>query len=484
MDKLRSLINEGNLEGAVAVAEGHPRAGVLVTLLSIATENIGMADLSLMNYIMRGFFDDISDVISKIISAPKSQTCLQVLRYFREPMLDSSRRIEPFPFEQNLNEPLERIANIVGMMYFKGMEIWELLSQGLDPASSDAEFLKIIRSAAAILSENNEDESIIWCFALLWKRSILGINDSLPNVDPVGQFPLKRLANYCQSSQYFYVESDIIDMSSIDIDVGGSTTIYTTDTRISSICGHKESVKTHLVGSAIKTSKYTYKSICDQKIFPRFADLGTLQVFGATVVYCWLENTDGEVRRYVLRPFPNRAAARNASAADSLLEKYKFGGVPWCRSSVVIGMNGFIDSGVDGVIKVKEGRTYYTLSLALPYFLPVSVGLRQWFFTPAANRIILLSLLKYIFGIADRTLNSIGVYIDSRTKRLEICSFDHAPSLTEPVGPVYGKLGKRVENYLQDPKKFIKERKWLSELTVDADYFVRLSEVLTIIKAL
>jgi hypothetical protein len=524
---LQKFIRCGNIDSAIEISQKISDEKLFANLLTILFEDIGLANVPLIKEFV--CCDPPTDIVKKMAISPKSKLCSYMSYNFKLSMLDISHKVEPFPSEQykmldfsNSNYSFEYALRVAGMMYFKGMDeyFWNLIMRDLTD-NAEIEFLYGIRNMFVKFSHK---EPISWCFVLLWKYAVHLESENCNDLKWVPMhpsfnfsekvktsenswacfakdfknsnkepYPLWRSGIYCKNSEYFYVKSEenddvdkICDMLQMNLD----KTIYTTDIRVSSICGNHEVVKEHKIKDSVRAAKYTYESLLEtysKKIFPHFTELGTLQLSIAknvpdmpkVVIYCWLKNSNGKRQRYVLKPFTSRAIANGVSSTDKLMNKYKFGRVPWCKPSVIIGLTGFvIYSPVDNCIRIKEGRTYYTISEALPYFLPVPVGLEKWSSSPVVDKIILVGLLKYIFGISDRTIHNVGVYVNSRTKTLEICSFDHSPPLTELDGPIFGK---NVEKYLQNPKKFTKERAWLKTLTVEAEYFVRLSEVLTAI---
>jgi hypothetical protein len=292
--------------------------------------------------------------------------------------------------------------------------------------------------------------------------------------------PLSRSSTYCQSSGYFYVYSEVA--SNVDVVANlaqGANLIH---------------VQEHEPGDLIQECKFSYEEFLartspvlkpgQRKKFPRLQDLGTLQIPMTNltrgtknqdfVVYFWIEE-----ERYVLKSHASRAAAKKIADADAMMFKYlelanqKLGTHMTCPQSQVICLEDCFSS----PNKVKTERTYYTFSKALPYFLPATVGLEKWSASPARDQIILINLLKYIFGISDRTARNTGIWVDKH--ELHVCSFDHSGLLDEPDGPIIGKMGKSLEKYLQDEKNFIPEKEWFQNLEVDSDFYTRLAEVRT-----
>jgi hypothetical protein len=184
-----------------------------------------------------------------------------------------------------------------------------------------------------------------------------------------------------------------------------------------------------------------------------------------------------------LRSFSTRLIAQGASRSDGLMHSHG----NWCAPSRVICFSDYISNFVydnSGSCKISCERTYYTIAPAPTYFIPATVGLSKWSASPIADKIIIVTLMKYIFGISNRTAHNIGVYVSSGV--LQVYSFDHSPPLTEVDGPIYGieqsdriERIDKIEAYLLNPKKFIRGREFFKQLKVDEAYTTRLSEVFT-----
>lgn len=299
------------------------------------------------------------------------------------------------------------------------------------------------------------------------------------NMEPV---KMQRSETCCRSSNYFYAK------------ISDATCNIKTD---------KYQLKQLDLGDDTIPAKYTIDEILEfstlkSKKNLHIADLGTIQIpyinkIGKRpyVLYCWLSlkpvnSETTSLVRYVLKPYSSKASALEASESDAMMHKYSYdvacSNNSWCFPSKVICINEIIEQSPDVDLYKSNGRiidkkSYYTISPALPYFLPVTVGLTEWKKTPIMKTVILINILKYIFGIPDRTARNCGIYIvqTKNGRELRVCSFDHGPIMGEPKGPIHGKLGNIELKNLTD------EKEWLFEISQDFEkkYYTRICEVIT-----
>lgn len=527
LSALQKFIRRGYGKHAAVVAKNIPDSHRQSRLYTILFEDIGLANVPLLQQLLKPAVD-ISKQVVKMAISTKSRLCSYLSYDFREIFVNLEQH-EPFPEKQacfaNLDDSnIMTALHVAAALYWKGMDtiFWDLI-QG-DLHDDDREFADNLRSVMDKINERAHP--MVWIFTVLWKyglqngvtwpsqtlsdRSIefslksrkdyppwvhdkhtasgkaqgsdieqffnegIQVNQLQPlplpqnfaeehwqnyaqsykqnNMEPI---KLIRSNTYCASSDYFYVvsQNNPSDPKQIQIIEPGDEVIF----------GHFTLAD---LGTKTKIS---------------LKDLGVLQIpmvntIGRRpyVVYCWLRAAQGALQRYVLKPYNSKQSAVAAAQSDIEMAKNIFQ-YSWCYDSKVICLGEEIKKTPTG-FRVEDGRTYYTISPALPYFIPTTVALQAWKDnTQVAQQVILINLMKYIYGIPDRTARNTGVYfLDLPTGRaVRVCSFDHGPILSELKGPMFGKLGNIEAAALNS------EREWLAKLKVDKKYQTRYAEVMT-----
>jgi hypothetical protein len=527
LSALQKFIRRGYGLHAARVAKILPEALALSRLNIIAFEDIGIANVPLLKSILPITAIKTATVV-KMATSYKSRLCSYLSYQMREVFVNM---FEPFPEQQEIfaylnKDNLHGAIRTAGAMYWKGMDVsfWDLIRGDLP--DSEKAFADVLQQMAADI--NDRAAPMVWIFAVLWK---LGIQNEVPwssqyTTDISSELTLKSRKDYPawvfdkhtsqgkaagQSFEQFWKEGikvnslqtiplvfglqeDVESLAALNYKLQNKEPIKLS--RSKTFCASSDYfyvelasnptdpkvVRYHEIGEPTIPAQYSFKDL-GSKNKVSLKDLGTLQIpmtntIGRRpfVIYCWLTSSDSDKtpQRYVLKPYNTKQNAILAAQSDIEMAKniYQY---PWCYESRVICLSEEIKKGATAQdLKIEDGRTYYTISAALPYFLPTTVALQDWkSHTDIASQVILINIMKYIYGIADRTARNTGIYITA-DRQVRVCSFDHGPILAEQKGPLFGKLGTKL-----DTSSLTKERAWLGTIKVDKKYYTRLSEVLT-----
>lgn len=231
--------------------------------------------------------------------------------------------------------------------------------------------------------------------------------------------------------------------------------------------------------SEITNAKYAINEILEfstakAKHNLHLTDFGTIQIpnFNINnekhVLYVWLlDKNDNLVKRYVLKPHQTKLKATNINKSDIILNQYKFQ-YNWCESSHIICISEYIS----GPLKVISKKMYYTIYLAIPYFIKISdISILN---KNLRNSLYLIDVMKFIFGIPSKYSDN-GFYIVKNLNKLElrVCSFNNGQLMTN-----LGSFKNDLQIKLQSLKD---ERDWLLKLSesIDKIYYIRLCELLS-----
>lgn len=144
-------------------------------LLIILFEDIGLANVPLINNILPKLLaddaDNFDDIIKKMSNSYKSKICYYLLDEFNLSMIDDNN--EPFPHKQyEISEfdstNLINIIKTIGLMYYKGMDsqFWDLILFN----TINIEFISNLKHISEDIGICNIRKApIIWIFALLYK---------------------------------------------------------------------------------------------------------------------------------------------------------------------------------------------------------------------------------------------------------------------------------------------------------------------------
>lgn len=446
-------------------------------------------------------------------------------------------KYEPTPIKQyemidfyNDNFNINEAIKIAGAMFNKGMDsqFWGLINDEIDK-KSDIIFINDLEK----ISQNMNDHGgrgtpMVWIFALIWKYLLVigydfpkNFDNTIEKGDIIGKFPnwvydshTSVGAKMGRDVDHFFEEGikvnklqelNIKNISEEDLknEIWKRKKLNTEKFKIqrsNSCCKSSNylyitnlndaySIGQIGLGENLYLPKYTVDELIDindkSKINIHLSDLGTIQLpyvnkVGSRpyVLYCWLaNNTDKQLRRYVLKLYSSLQTATKASESDSLLNNtiYEY---QYCHKSNVICINELITQAptVENLHgNVVGKKTYYTISLALPYFMPVTVGLLAWKKTIVAKHVIIINILKYIYDISDRTARNCGIYLVSSGDqiKLRVCSFDHSPG-TDKKEAIH-KLGNI------DPGLLLEQKEWLTGLSekIDKKYYIKITEIIS-----
>lgn len=537
LSALQKFIRRGYATQAVEVASKLPVGMLNLRLLIILFEDIGMANVPLVlsgiellqtSFITGDNREPERNILIKMMACSyKSRLCSYLSYPFRNVFKEGM--LEPWPEQQNLmadvEDPLHAIE-IAGAMFFKGMDaiFWQCMRAGVDDQNIFYDF----ETAASIMrGGNGRAIAMVWILAILVKYKLLNhyatpwpvqSAPELTNLDSTG-YPDwvydKHTAHGAQSGrgiEHFFAEgivvnhlqplghilpvnldelvwqqktlSRLLDPHNTEFKIYRSATFCQSSEYFhvtSATCGDIHRIVWYEIGDVVDEATITYDELAKRgtnKKIP-LSDLGVLQIpmlntIGRRpyIIYCWLR-TEGETTpvRYILKPYSSKQLALRASESDTMMHSL----LPnVCHKSIIVALDGEIKKGQQPFI--ADGKVYYTMARALPYFLPITVGLVNWQETAVAEQVVLINLMKYIFGIPDRTARNCGIWFNKQGQP-QICSFDHGPIMTETKGPVYGKLGTRAINSLTAQTK-----NWLQKIDstkMDRKYYVRLASVIS-----
>lgn len=438
------------------------------SLYKIAFETIGLANIDLIKEIIIGHLSN-EQITEKIHSSHKSDLCFKLSNIFQN-VFAYSETHEPTPNRQydmtnfkNKSFDLIEAIKIASVMFIKGMHdrFWELMNEDL--IGSDYKFITGIEK----ISEHSN--ATMWVFVLLWKY--LYSNDRISEKNNIEElFKMGVETNHLnlkvenKSSDYFYVHKSEHNLNLYKL--------IPDDINISRIDKDNYKISRLELGEDMISSKYTIEEIlrfntAKTKNLLHLSDLGTLQIPDinsgkrASALYCWFSSqSDPQPKRYILNPHSTKDLAFKINESDNLMSSHIYE-YEWSFSSKVICIAECID-----VSRVIDKKCYYTISLALPYSFPLT-SLPNWKTTPIGNQIKLINIIKYIFGIPDRTIKNCGIYIFE--SKLRVCAYDFGPALKD-LKSINGKieLSKSEEN-------------WLINISnnIDKKYSTRLCEIIT-----
>lgn len=488
----------------------------------ILFEDIGLANVNLVKKIVNNTINDYHEIIKLMCNSNKSRLCSYLTYIFRDVFIygDNKKQNanmellnEPFPdkhfdiLDSNVNH--ETSIKIAGSMFLKGMDkqFWELIYGDLFVEEDRLFAINLEILSNKMCDENNRGISMLWVFAILWRRTMsenmpeeydntINEDDDITEENPDWVFDqhTSRGKSMGRGPEFFFNESIKVNkLESFD------NVLYLKNLDENKLKNdalkfkleNKEPIKLYRSGTYCKSSNYFH--IVDNKIVqiepgydvikPKvkyseltnkmsLSDLGILQIPYVNkignrpyVIYCWLE-INNTIVRFSLKSCSSKNSCQSSSYLDSLMNKYKYK-YNWCNISKIIQLEGviinaptsFINSFEHGIYSTK--KTFYIMSIALPYFLPVTVGLPKWKKSNIQNEVILINLMKYIFNIADRTARNIGIYIynDIDNKRsIRLTSFDHGLNSDDDKLGIFGKLGKL------NLKSLSVEKEWLLSL--------------------
>jgi hypothetical protein len=378
---------------------------------------------------------------------------------------------EPFPdcvlcMESHYSEAL----TLVGTMYRKGMDdkFWEFIINDIE-SEEDCDMLINLQSISM-------HSSVIWILVLMWVYKVYEVDLSvcMHNANVICPEPIHRPLMYWKNSDYFNL---IFDQNSIITGVSAMT-VSIQNQNGKSIIGtntYKNLIK-NAAPSCVSNSRNS-----STKNYPHLSELGTLQKTGCgDAMYCWLM-LDNKLQRYILQPCSSLQNAIAIANSDA-----HFCRENWHEKSSVICLSGYCNNS----LKFREGRQYYTITPEYYYKYPIynsqnhnDHAIASILIDPKIlDQIILISVLKYIFGIGNRNyLEYTAMYLEfdkqpqsqtqtqTQTLNIKICSYGHTPCLLETYGELIAESCKLSSEAID----------WLDHIEIESIYSCRLDEVKT-----
>jgi len=463
--KIRKSIFGGTLSDAFEIAKEIPNDKFRVALSIIVLQDIGVANIPLVQKCLLSEYD-LEEMITEISISERCRGCCILACCFKMPMLDNKYILEPFPDREESDFRAELMK--AGTMYLKGMHkiFWEHIYSNCKFAKNEGLRSAMVCAIDTFRKWKTGSEPLLWVFAILVCKYM---NSTMELINSAKAWCVAkynkcsvRISDDRECSAYFYAETINEELPVVN------KSIYTSDTRPSCLTIYNNLCKhTYPIGNIIP-AKFTYSELINiaspkKKNFPTLDMFGTFQIPCAstsTNIICWLNDGDAKCR-YLLKRFTNKSIAVATAKIDNMLcDLHPYS---WCEKSVIIGITGVIDDG-----RINRQKVYYSISRDLPYGTPIDIAIPNWRLLPIADKVYLLDILRYIFSISGETyvsMENLEPKIHSVRNQVANVSF----------------LSKELVKCLGNKKRFIPEREWLLELQVEPKYYSRYSEVISLL---